>query len=151
MKFNRYILLVFAGIAIALASFAWQFFNTLRHLPEAYAAWDTGTLLIEYMKTHDDRRPSSWEELLSVLDTEHGKQIPLRGAQAGDMQYANALRERIQIDWTFRPTPNFQTPPVTPVTSDRFKVVWDGCEPNDMIREYLQGRATTRAIRPHSG
>jgi hypothetical protein len=32
--------------------FGWRTIHTVRLLPEAYAAWDTGTLLIQYMESH---------------------------------------------------------------------------------------------------
>ena len=31
-------------------------------LRATYAAWDTGPLLVECMKSHDDRRPTEYEE-----------------------------------------------------------------------------------------
>jgi hypothetical protein len=82
---------------------AYSIVHTLRHIPEAYAAWDTGTLLIEYMKQHEDRWPASWDELLAVLDSEGGRQIPLRGSHAGDIAYARSLSKTVVIDWSFDP------------------------------------------------
>lgn len=59
-------------LTIVLVSFVvygvYNFIYTWKNIPEAYAAWDTGTLLIEYLKSHNDQWPSGWDELLSVID-----------------------------------------------------------------------------------
>ncbi len=123
---------------------AYGFLHTLRGLPEAYAAWDTGTLLIEYMKRHDDQWPRSWDELLTVLDLDEGRKIPLRGAQAGDIAYARSLREKVAVDWTFDPANPNAVSPVAPIGGGKFSVVWQGAEPNEMVRSYLSERASTR-------
>ena len=67
---------------------------TWRHIPEAYAAWDTGQMLIKYMQVHQNRWPSSWEDLITVMNTESGSQTTLYGSRAGDTNYALSLRER---------------------------------------------------------
>jgi hypothetical protein len=46
------IVLTVFGIAVY---FGYGVVYTLRHIPEAYAAWDSGTLLVEFMKSHGDR------------------------------------------------------------------------------------------------
>ena len=119
--------------------------STVRHIPEAYAAWDTGTLLVEYMKSHDGRWPSSWDELLSVMSSDSGSQIMLRGSQAGDTNYALSLRKMVAIDWKFDPAQNDQRSPVTRPNGTKFPVVWQGAEPNKMVRAYLKARINTNA------
>src|SRR5258706_3383429 len=98
---NRHRKIIFAVTITAIAAVGWiaySLIHTLQHIPQAYAAWDTGTLLVEYMKQHEDRWPTSWDDLLTVLHTDTGQQIPLRGAQAGDVSYARSLREKVAID-----------------------------------------------------
>jgi hypothetical protein len=73
-------------------------------IPEAYAAWDTGTLLVEYMKSHDNRWPLSWDDLLAVVRRDSGEEIILRGARAGDTNYVASLSARVAIDWRFDPS-----------------------------------------------
>jgi hypothetical protein len=122
--------------AAAATWIAYGILHTVRHIPEAYAAWDTGTLLIEYMNRHDNRWPASWDDLLTVLDhPDHA--IPLRGASANDVPYARSLREKVAIDWTFDPRhPNARNP-VTRPDGTPFPVTWQGAEPNAMIRAHL--------------
>jgi hypothetical protein len=145
MNRRRKIIVVVSITAIvAVAWIAYSLIHTLKHIPQAYAAWDTGTLLVEYMKQHEDRWPSSWDDLLTVLHTDTGQQIPLRGAQAGDVQYARSLREKVAIDWNFDPHRIDQPNPVTPPGRGAFPVVWAGAEPNEMVRAYLKERASTR-------
>ncbi len=133
-------ILIVIGIAVVCAAtcIGYSLWHTVRHIPEAYAAWDTGTLLIEYMESHDNRWPTSWDDLLSVLEGPRGEQIILRGARAGDMQYARSLSRMVAVDWTFDPADIGTRSPVTRPDGSRFPVVWHGCDPNAMIREYLQ-------------
>ncbi len=150
MTRGRKIVLV-VGIAIVgvVAWIAYGFLHTLRNIPEAYAAWDTGTLLTEYMKHHDDRWPKSWDDLLTVLDSDEGREIPLRGAQAGDVAYARSLREKVSVDWSFNPANPTAGNPVTSHDGARFSVVWDGADPNEMVRSYLSERTSTRPSAAH--
>ncbi len=122
--------------------FGYGITHTLRRIPEAYAAWDTGTLLVEYMKSHGNRWPSSWGDLLSVVRSDSGDQVMFRGAKAGDTNYAASLRTKVAIDWKFDPSREGQSPPVTRLDGTKFPVVWKGAEPNDMIHRYLTAGIT---------
>src|SRR5688572_11173525 len=90
----------------------------------------TGTLLVEYMKRHDDQWPKSWDDLLTVMESDEGRKIPLRGAQAGDLTYARSLREKVSVDWSFDPANPRAGNPVTSRDGQKFSVVWgEGAEP----------------------
>lgn len=135
------------GVAIVLAGVAtWGTYRVLHTIDvsEGYAAWDTGTLLVEYMKGHEGRWPDSWEELLTVLDSESGREVLMRGASAGDLEYARTLREKVAVDWSFDPSRPGQKRPVTRRDGSAFPFVWE--EPNEMVREYLKS-ATTQPSR----
>jgi hypothetical protein len=142
---------IITGIVLAILGFAvyfgYRIFYTVRHIPEAYAAWDTGTLLVEYMKSYDDRWPSSWDDLLSIISNS-SNQITFFGAGAGDTNYAFSLRKKVAIDWKFNPSQRDQSSPVTRLDGGKFPVVWEGAEPNEMIRAFLRTSTNTNA--PHS-
>jgi hypothetical protein len=146
MKLRRKIIL---GIAVAVASaagyFGYRVVYTLRRIPEAYAAWDTGTLLVEYMKSHGDRWPSSWEDLLSAMNRSPGEEIMFRGARAGDTNYAISLRKVVAIDWRFDPSQPGETSSVTRPDGTKFPIVWQGADPNEMVRRYLKNITNANA------
>ena len=96
------------------------------------------------MKQHDDRWPASWDDLLTVLDSDDGRNIPLRGSRAGDVAYARSLRAMVAVDWRFNPASPGAGNPVTPPGGGTFPVTWAGAEPNDMVRSYLATRPSTR-------
>ncbi len=141
---KRILILAMAVLGI-VGWLVYGFFHTYAHIPEAYAAWDTGTLLVEYMKSHDNRWPSSWDDLLSVVESEAGRRIALRGGQAGDLRYARSLREKVRVDWNFDPSRPQRSQPVTRLDGAAFPVVWRSAEPNTMVREHLEEHASTRA------
>ena len=140
---------IIVGIAVAVVGtvgyFGYRTVYVLRHIPEAYAAWDTGTLLVEYMKSHDDRWPSSWEDLLSAMKSHAGDEIMFRGARAGDTNYANSLRKTVVIDWRFDPSRAGDVSPVTRLDGTKFPIVWQGAEPNEMVRAYLKSSTNANA------
>jgi hypothetical protein len=94
------------------------------------------------MKAYDNHWPSSWGDLLAVLDSTEGRTILLRGAQAGDLEYARSLQNQIAIDWTFDPRNPDEKHPVTRLDGRPFPVVWQ--DPNEMIRQYLSQKPATK-------
>lgn len=114
---------------------------TWRKIPEAYAAWDTGTLLVEYMKAHDDQWPKSWDDLLTIMDGKTGSDFMLRGRGGLDKEYAISLRQKILIDWSFDPRTRHPERPVRPLDGKPFPVTWKGAEPNQMVRDHLDSRS----------
>jgi hypothetical protein len=142
-KITVAVVLTILGVA---AYFGYGMIYTLRHIPEAYAAWDTGTLLVEYMKSHNGRWPSSWDDLLSVMSNSSSNQIELRGASAGDTNYTLSLREKVAIDWKFDPARSGQGSPVTRPNGAKFPIVWEHAEPNEMVRTYLGAITDTNVL-----
>lgn len=133
--------LILAISAAALAVAAWIGYRavyTLRHVPEAYAAWDTGTLLVEYLQTHDNHWPTSWDDLLTVLDLPREADIVLYGSSGGNAAYARSLRERIAVNWSLDPAQIADANPVTRPDGNAFTVLWEGGDPNEIVREYLR-------------
>jgi len=117
----------------------------LRHIPEAYAAWDTGTLLVEYMASHDGRWPSSWDDVRATLHSDSEHQIKLRGAGTNDTDYVLSLAKRVAVDWTFDPSGSGNQIPVTRLDGTKFPLLWQGADPNEMVRTYLADRRATNA------
>lgn len=134
-------------IAIIVLTYGlWVGYNMLytwRHLPEAYAAWDTGTLLVEYLNAHDNHWPTSWDDLLTTLDTPRGREITLHGASAGDMEYTRSLRDKVAVDWNFDPSQVADAAPVTRPDGSAFPVLWQGADPNEMVRECIKSSANS--------
>jgi len=116
-------------------------FQTWRNIPTAYAAWDTGTLLVEYLKAHDDQWPKSWDDLLTVMDGKTTSDFILRGRYGLDKTYAISLRERVSVDWNFDPKTGRPDRPVRRLDGKPFPIIWQGAEPNQMVREHLNARS----------
>jgi hypothetical protein len=132
---------VFVAIAVlgVPAYYVYCFLYTWHHIPEAYAAWDTGTLLVEYMKEHENQWPNGWDELLSVLSDEADNKIKLRGCGPDRLKWAQSLRDVVSIDWSFDTSHSGAISPITRPDGSPFPIVWE--EPNEMIRAYLKDHA----------
>ena len=137
-------------VVLALLGVGWvgySFYVTWKGIPDAYAAWDAGTLVIEYLDTHDGQWPRSWEELYSAAETleDHGRQF--RGNNgAGGFIYGD-LRDVVAIDWEadVRAIAAFdwnsgKLRVITRADGTDFPVVWEGAEPNEMVWSYLNKR-----------
>lgn len=149
MFFRRIILSLVALAAIAVGWAAFEAISTWRGIPDAYAAWDAGTLMIAYLESHDDQWPRSWDELLATVETLEKTGKTLRGADGeGGFVYGD-LRSRVAIDWSVEPTTianarrregELPIHVVTRADGRDFPVVWEGAEPNEMIWRYLRER-----------
>lgn len=120
-------------------------FQTWRNVHEAYAAWDTGTLLVEYMKTHDNQWPKSWDDLITVMEGKTERDFMLRGRGSLDRKYAYSLRESIFVDWNFNPRLDNYSSPIKRLDGKSFPVTWQDAEPNKMIRAHLESRPKAKA------
>ncbi|WP_146393684.1 hypothetical protein [Planctomycetes bacterium CA13] len=128
------------SLAIAVGWFAISLARTIREIPEGYAAWDTGTLLTTYMDQNDGKWPSSWDELATVI----GDGQPMLfshsdsdGNSISNTAYINKLRSMIKVDWSFDPVPGTTDSPVTRIDGSKFRTVWVGAEPNEMVRSFI--------------
>jgi hypothetical protein len=149
---------VTAVILLALAGIGWygyMFVRTWREVPYAYAAWDAGTLLVEYLETHDNHWPRSWDELRAAETTldSHGRR--LRGSNGkGGFIYGD-LKDAVAIDWNADVEAiaswDWDEATLRVVTrSDGrdFYFVWEN--PNTMVWKYLRahgkGRSPTNPV-----
>jgi hypothetical protein len=137
-------------IAVALASvfavvcalFAWSFIATWRKLPEAYAAWDIGTILVCFMERNNDRWPKDWDEIAASIRPDDNC-ITLRGVRDGDDRqngYPKTLeriKTLVKIDWSHTPVAGKMAYPVTTIAGDKFTVVWGNSEPNEMVYAWI--------------
>jgi hypothetical protein len=130
------------GLLLVAGYFLSSLVYTWRHIHEAYAAWDAGALLVQYMHDNGGRWPSGWEDLLSVLEGGKGQaKMLFYRSMVGDGEYGKALQRMVAIDWSFDPDDlDTDSRPVSRPNGKRFPVVWEGCEPNDIVRRYIQKR-----------
>ena len=143
MTRSRKIIVVVVATVVGAAGWcAYEFLYTWWHIPEAYAAWDTGTLLVEYMKRHDDRWPSSWDDLIAMYTESRGEILMRFGSD--ESGYVPSLQKMVSVDWNFDPARSDQANPVRRVDGTAFPIVWEIGEPNELVREYLKERLGNR-------
>ncbi len=103
------------------------------HIPEAYAAWDAGDMLLWYMRSHNNEWPDGWDDFQSSVESEPA--LFLRGRHPEEPDYMGRMRRTIKIDWSFDPA-NPQNPtPVTRPDGSPLHAYWS--DPNGMIYKYL--------------
>jgi len=82
------ILLVIAAVWMGYSLFrAWQL------VPESYASWSTSNVMVEYLKTHTNQWPHSWEDLRTAIAA--SEQKGFRGVYSP----LDRLPEFVKIDW----------------------------------------------------
>lgn len=138
-RLKKIIVVVLVAVVCAIGAVLYGISRVVSQIPDAYAAWDTGTLLIAFMEANHDEWPSSWDDLAELVKTETDNPIPLRGLGGNAVEYVRSLRDRVSVDWSFDPERNHPAFPVTRPDGGKLPTYWE--DPNRMIREYLDGRS----------
>jgi hypothetical protein len=146
-------------VASVVGFFAWLFYHTHAVLkPEAYAVWQTADLVIDHMERHNGAWPRGWDDLRppttppagGVSVAERGGAVEASFRPVADIE---RLRELVEVDWSADPRELARA--ADGGDSPPFRVIWlksgrrtafEGCEPNQLIHDYLKGRY--RARRP---
>lgn len=131
---RRVLLATVLILILWLGLFVFSAFNTWRKIPESYAAWTTGNLIVDYLNTHSNQWPRSWEDLDQATNCQ--RYVPIE-----------KLREQVKIDWDadfgqlLQLASNHPTTPLRVVTrpdGSRLHAVWGAdTEPNRKIMGYL--------------
>ena len=79
------------GIAvISVAAIAYFLITIIRlvvvKIPESYAAWTTGNLIVDYLNTHNNQWPRSWDDLDQATNCQRYVSI-------------EKLRGKVKVDW----------------------------------------------------
>ena len=133
------LLLVFAVLLIAAAGYGGyvvHHYNTVT-VPNAYAVDWVPLMVIEYMKTHDDQWPRSWDDLRDPYEN-------LAAPQNYPWSFEE-LQDRVVMNWDADPkvlkkvTPTNDEPPFRVIwLRDGSSTCWEGAEPNARVLEYLK-------------
>lgn len=139
---------ILASVAVAILAVAAyvgvDICRTIKRIPEAYAAWDSATLIIEFMDTHDGAWPSSWEDVFSAAQTLPDNGRTLRGNDASTL---SRIARLVRIDWSADPRTMAEAQPqpgdipfrvITRADGSDFPTLWSGKEPNTLVWEYLK-------------
>jgi hypothetical protein len=137
---NKILFASIIALAIPMAYILYAVLK-LREMPEAYAAWDTGVLLVEYMKSHDDHWPRSWDDLAEVVAADRDPKIVMKGNSGDPIAYVRCLGDFAKVDWTFDPQHDRGYPIVTAPDGTPISKMWE--DPNQTVRQHLKDRATT--------
>ena len=128
--------LIFLSIILGAVVATWicrRVGSAVRGVPDAYARWDVGEILIDHLRHHDDRWPDGWESLRPSYDR-LAAENRLRGGLTFD-----ELRSRVRIDWTADPHAALRDGRpfrAVEVVSGNL-LTWEGADPNEMVMDYL--------------
>jgi hypothetical protein len=144
--------LVLAPVGV-VAFFVWAFIYARAVLqPEAYAVWQTADLVIAYMDRHGGAWPRGWEDLRPLAADNSSE--PYAAARGGAVEVGfrppldiDRLQQLVDIDWSADVAELAQAPSREPEPPFRVvrlrsgrRTAFEGCEPNRLIKAYLDGR-----------
>jgi hypothetical protein len=122
-------------LCVVVAIVGWGAWFVHRHttviVPDSYALEWVGDLVLEYMNTHGDRWPKSWDDLNEPFKRHDGQPA-----------HFEDLQRRVEVDWNADPGELAKTPD----GAKPFRVIWlkdggdwywSGYEPNRRVWEYL--------------
>jgi hypothetical protein len=117
-------------------------FHAYQLVPESYASWTTSNVMVEYLRTHTNQWPHSWQDLRSA--TEASEQKGFRGVYTP----LDRLPEFVKIDWQAdiehlrqlaRNDSNATALVVTRLNGSKLRTIWGAdTEPNRAILTYLR-------------
>ena len=140
-------------VLAVVAYIGFDIWRTVTQIPEAYAAWDTASLVIEYMETHDGVWPKSWDELFSAAQTLPTENRILHEYSTNTLNTLDKIAQLVRIDWTADPHQLAQAKPepdsipfrvVTRADGSDFTTLWSGAEPNTLIWQYLNKKSSNK-------
>jgi hypothetical protein len=90
---KKVVLSVVGVLVLAVVYSAWHLYHTIHVIiPNSYAAWTTGELIVEYLETHNDKWPKGWDDLREAKASKEARGEPI---------YWNfdELPKMVRIDW----------------------------------------------------
>jgi hypothetical protein len=135
MALNRRRLLIYSATLIVLSFATYYVGATIYvwwHIPEAYAAWDAGLLLVRHMEKHQGDWPDSWSDLEHLYRDEPHMRLYWNPQEP---DYFDRMREMIAINWDYDTGNRTPANPVT--SSDGTPLVCLWANPNFMIAQHL--------------
>lgn len=137
-----FVLIAIAAVVAYGGWYAYRFYWALgTGVPNSYAVMCAGELICQYMRTHENQWPASWDDLQPVYDKTYA-------ASYGGDSFFEDMKVRVAVDWSARPhellkqgqqaKSEGESVPFRAVwLVDGSTVHWHGAEPNQIIYEYL--------------
>jgi hypothetical protein len=105
-------------------------------VPDAYAVWNTASLINDYMDAHNGAWPTRWEDLRQTYES----------SNQPDPVHMADLQARVEVDWHADPRklaaaaePTTDVPPFRVIwLRDGSKAHWSGAEPNWLVWAHPQ-------------
>jgi hypothetical protein len=144
---KRVLLALMTLVALGVLWFGYSLYRAVHvTIPESYAAWTTGNVIVEYLATHTNQWPRSWEELQSAANSmlENGRPVytPL-----------DRLPQFVKVDWhadidrlfqIARSDPKAKIHVISRLDGSPLRAAWGpDTEPNAKVMGYLRWSLTT--------
>ena len=135
---------ILGALALVLAGVLYVGYGILQvvnvTIPHSYAAWETGHLMVEYLKMHDGKWPRGWGDLREADES-------LRRKGTAVYWELDRLPAIVKIDWDVDPqalaslalsNSDYRLKVVTQADGSRLEANWgEDTEPNAKIKQYL--------------
>ena len=147
MKRSSKIVLAVLGVllSIVLVGLGVVYHVANHVVPESYAAWSSGEILVHYMATHSNAWPRSWDDIAEATDS-------LLAERKDDVKWGiytgrgllttnrtcvlSELQRWVKIDWSADPAKMAGRPTLVSRPNGKpFRMILE--DPNDMVHDHL--------------
>jgi len=146
---KRLLLILAILFIVAISRFGYELYQMVHSkIPESYAAWTTGWLVVGYLETHSNQWPRSWDDLECATNFNQ----PMSGFVP-----IERLRQSVKINWQVdvgqlqqlvRNNSNATIHVVTRLDGSPLPAVWGpDTEPNAKIMNFFKMALTTSQSR----
>jgi hypothetical protein len=136
---KRLLLALVLAVGIVVVLILGSAVRNYRLMPESYAAWTTGNLMVEYLETHTNQWPRNWEDLRSAKESYKG---------GGLYTEFEKLPTFVKIDWNVDvailtraaiDNSNSVVRVITRPDGSNLRAIWGpDTEPNTKVMKYLK-------------
>jgi hypothetical protein len=143
---KRLLLALVLAVGIVVVLILGSAVRNYRLMPESYAAWTTGNLMVEYLETHTNQWPRNWEDLRLAKES-------YINSQKGGGLYTEfeKLPTFVKIDWnvdvailTRAATDNSNSVVrvITRPDGSKLRAIWGpDTDPDTKVMKYLRERS----------
>ena len=128
-------------LVIAISVVTYAAYSISRKMPEAYEAWTTGNVMVDYLGTHTNQWPHGWADLIAMVNSprEHNRLVYTPIERLPALVKMDWHADVVALTRAALSSTNVTIRPITRPDGAKLRAIWGpDTEPNEKIYRYLR-------------